>query len=120
MSFKLVLVAILGAFFVYVLLLPRQVLLRKTFIIGFVAIMVGFVLQPDLSTTIANYFGIARGADFLFYLSHLVLFLIAFIYYLKFKDMEIRFARIVRSLAISNAQDPETSVGPGRIPGVAE
>ena len=104
MIFKLVVVAMLGAFFVYVLLLPRQVLLRKVFIIGFVAIMIGFVLEPDAATTLANYFGIARGADFLFYLSHLVLFLIAFIYYLKFKDMEIRLARLVRGLAISQAE----------------
>ena len=63
--------------------------------------MVVFSINPDLSTAIANYLGVGRGADLLFYLSHLVLFFIAFMYYLKFKDMEIRFAQLVRHIAIS-------------------
>jgi hypothetical protein len=79
-------------------------MLRKLFILIFVVTMVVFSINPDLSTAIANYLGVGRGADLLFYLSHLVLFFIAFMYYLKFKDMEIRFAQLVRHIAISESE----------------
>ncbi len=106
MTFQYVLLAFLGVFILYVLALPKQTVLRKTFILFVVLLMVIFIFQPDLSTRVANWFGIGRGADFLFYLSNLVLFFVAFIYYLKFKDMEIRFARLVRHMAITQAQTP--------------
>lgn len=109
MNFKYVLVAILGAFLTYILLLPRQVVLRKSFVVISVLAMMLFAANPDLSTSIANYFGITRGADFLFYLSHLILLFIVFIYYLKFKDMEVRFARLVRHVALIEAGRKEFS-----------
>jgi hypothetical protein len=73
-----------------------------------VAGMLVFALNPDLSTEIANYFGIVRGVDFLFYLSHLTLFFIAFVYYLRFREMEIRFTKLARQVAIDQA----TNLGP--------
>lgn len=105
MTFKYLLVSVVGVFFLYVLLLPRRILLRKTFVLGFVALMLLFSLDPDLATRVANFFGIGRGADFLFYLSFLVLFFIAFAYYLKFRQIESRWTAIVRHLAIYEARD---------------
>lgn len=104
MIFKYILLISLGVFFLYVLLLPRQTTLRKVFILTFVFGMLIFSFRPDWSMLIANYFGVGRGADFLFYVSHLVLFFIAFVYYLKFKDLEIRFAKLVRNVAIDQAK----------------
>jgi hypothetical protein len=104
-TFKYILLAILGAFLLYVLVLPRQTVLRKGFILFFVAMMLVFTVKPDWSTVIANYVGVARGVDLLFYLSHLVLFFVAFMYYLKFKDIELKFAKLVRQLAIDAARD---------------
>jgi len=106
MNFKYILLSVLGLSFVYVLLMPRRTMLRKAFILAFLAAMLLFAFNPDWSTTVANQFGIGRGADFLFYISHLMIFFIAFIYYLKFKDIEIRFARLVRHLAIVEAREP--------------
>ena len=103
MTFKYILLFILSLFLIYVLLLPKQTMLRKVFILIFVTAMLVFSVSPNLSTAIANYLGVGRGADLLFYLSHLVLFFIAFMYYLKFKDMEIRFAQLVRHIAISES-----------------
>ena len=45
-----------------------------------------------------------RGADLLFYVSHFTLFFIAFIYFVKFKEMEVRFTKLVRQLALENAR----------------
>jgi small membrane protein len=117
MTFKYLLVAMVGAFFLYVLLLPRRILLRKTFVLGFVALMFLFSLNPDLATRVANFFGVGRGADFLFYVSFLVLFFITFAYYLKFRQMELQWTAIVRHMAISEAKDGGSqSLGAGTLP----
>jgi len=66
--------------------------------------MIIFSLLPGLSTDIANFFGIGRGADFLFYISHIVLFFIAFLYYLHSKDIEQKWTKLIRHLAIKEAK----------------
>ena len=108
MNFRYLLLISLGTFFIYVLLLPKHTMIRKFFVLCFVSAMLIFVLNPDWSTEIANYFGIVRGVDFLFYLSNLALFFIAFVNYLKFKKMEIRFAKLVRRVAMDHAVEVET------------
>jgi len=108
MNFRYLLLISLGTFFIYVLLLPKHTMISKFFVLCFVSAMLIFVFNPDWSTEIANYFGIVRGVDFLFYLSNLTLFFIAFVNYLKFKKMEIRFAKLVRRVAIDHAIEMET------------
>ena len=70
--------------------------------------MIIFSFLPDMSTDIANYFGIGRGADFLFYISHMVLFFIGFLFYLHTKKMEKKWTKLIRHLAITNAHDKST------------
>lgn len=109
MTFQYVLVVILGLFLVYVLALPRQALLRKTLVVMFVLAMLVFTVKPEWSSVLANLAGVGRGVDLLFYLSHLVLFFIAFMYYLRFRDMELRFTKLVRQLALEAARaDPRS------------
>jgi len=103
MTFQLVLLIILSAFVVLVLLLPEQDALRKLVVLLVISILILFSAWPELSTKIANWFGIGRGSDFLFYISHVMLFFIAFMYYLKFREMEMRLTRLVRYLAIAEA-----------------
>ena len=110
MTFKYFLIAMLSVFIVFVLALPRKAALRKSVIIAFVAVMLTFAVKPDWSTPLAHFVGIARGVDLLFYLSHLVMFFIAFMYYLKFKEIEQRFTRLVRQLALLSANNGATSV----------
>jgi hypothetical protein len=111
MTFKYFLIFVLASFLLYLLLLPRQTLLRKLFVLVFVGVMLFFSVRPEWSTVIANLLGVGRGADFLFYVSHLVMFFIAFVYYLKFKDLEGKFGRLVRKLAILDAQRPRVESG---------
>jgi hypothetical protein len=66
--------------------------------------MLVFAIQPDWSTRVAELVGISRGVDLLFYLSHLMLLFIAFVYFLKFKQMETRFTKLVRQLALERAR----------------
>lgn len=103
MTFQYLLLAVLGLFLVYVLAMPRQALLRKGFVLLFVITMLVFTAKPEWSTALAQMVGISRGVDLLFYLSHLVLFFIAFMYYLKFKDVELRLTTLVRNIALDTA-----------------
>jgi hypothetical protein len=104
MTFKYFLIAILLAFIFYLLLLPRVRYLRKGVIFALVGTMLVFAIQPDWSTRVAELVGISRGVDLLFYLSHLMLLFIAFVYFLKFKQMETRFTKLVRQLALERAR----------------
>lgn len=105
MIFQYVLIALLSIFAVYVLALRRTAVLRKGFVLVFVGIMVTFAIKPEWSSAIAELVGIARGTDLLFYLSHLLLLFIAFMYFLKFKEIESRFTKLVRQLALENARE---------------
>ena len=51
----------------------------------------------------------------MFYLSHLTLFFIAFIYFLKFKEMEVRFTKLVRQLALENARQGSRALRAARL-----
>ena len=104
MTFKYFLVAVLIGFTFYLLLLPRVGYLRKGAIFAVVIMMLVFAIQPDWSSSVARAVGVSRGADLLFYVSHLTLFFIAFVYFVKFKEMEVRFTKLVRQLALENAR----------------
>jgi hypothetical protein len=103
MTFKYFLIAALIGFIFYMLLLPRLDVVRKGAIFVVVLTMLVFAVQPDWSTGVAKSVGVSRGADLLFYLSHLTLFFIAFTYFLKFKKMEARFTKLVRQLALERS-----------------
>lgn len=51
---------------------------------------------PGLLTQIANFFGIGRGADLIFYISLLIIFYLIFKIYIKFEKIEKDITKIVR------------------------
>lgn len=72
----------------------------------FVIAAVYAVLRPDDTTVVANWLGVDRGADLLTYA-----LVIAFVFttlstYLRFKELELRYARLARSVALQNARKP--------------
>jgi len=73
----------------------------------FVITAVYAVLRPDDTTVVANWLGVDRGADLLTYA-----LVIAFVFttlstYLRFKELELRYARLARAVALRNARTPE-------------
>ncbi len=64
------------------------------------------ILFPDLSTRIANFFGIGRGADFIFYLSHLLVFYVLVRQYLQYLKMNQALTTLTREIALANARKP--------------
>jgi hypothetical protein len=74
----------------------------------FVIAAVYAILRPDDTTVVANWLGVNRGTDLLFYA-----LVIAFIFttlstYLRFKELELRYARLARAVALSSARTPES------------
>jgi hypothetical protein len=74
----------------------------------FVIAAIYAILRPDDTTVVANWLGVDRGADLLSYA-----LVIAFVFttlstYLRFKDLEVRYARLARAIALQNVRTPES------------
>lgn len=73
----------------------------------FVIAAIYAILRPDDTTVLANWLGVDRGADLLSYA-----LIIAFVFttlstYLRFKELELRYARLARVVALQTARSPE-------------
>ncbi len=73
----------------------------------FVIAAIYAVLRPDDTTVVANWVGVDRGADLIGYV-----LIIAFVFttlstYMRFKDLELRYARLARAVALQGARAPE-------------
>ena len=73
----------------------------------FVIAAVYAILRPDDTTVLANWLGVDRGTDLLTYA-----LVIAFVFttlstYLRFKELELRHARLARALALQSARTPD-------------
>lgn len=73
----------------------------------FVIAAIYAILRPDDTTVLANWLGVDRGADLLSYA-----LIIAFVFttlstYLRFKELELRYARLAREVALQTARTPD-------------
>lgn len=78
----------------------------------FVVTAVYAILRPDDTTVVAHWLGVARGSDLIGYV-----LIVAFIFttmstYLRFRDLELKYARLARAVALQNARAPETGDAP--------
>jgi hypothetical protein len=65
------------------------------------------ILDPQITVRVANALGIARGADLVFYLAILGMFVGFFGAYLRIRKLESDITKIVRELAIQRPRDPD-------------
>ena len=63
-----------------------------------------FVLFPDLSTSIANFFGIGRGADFVFYLFIFLTILWFISISMRIRNTDQKMTILVRKMALSSPE----------------
>ena len=64
-------------------------------------------LRPDDTTVVANWLGVDRGTDLIGYV-----LIIAFVFttlstYMRFKELELRYARLARAIALQGARVPD-------------
>jgi hypothetical protein len=102
MIFQVLFTALTAATMFYFLIATRRSALRRLFVLFFFGAGILFILDPDLSTRIANLVGIGRGADLIFYVSTLFLFFLCFNYYLHFRSLEEQLTHVVREMAVQN------------------
>ena len=73
----------------------------------FVIAAIYAILRPNDTTVVANRLGVDRGTDLLTYA-----LIIAFVFttlstYLRFKELELKYSRLARAVALEGAKVPE-------------
>jgi small membrane protein len=72
----------------------------------FVVVAIFAVLQPNDTTVVANWVGVDRGTDLMLYLLIVAFAFTTLSTYLHFRDVELRYTRLARAIALESAQKP--------------
>ena len=107
---QVLLIAAIVVLLVYLLRSRRSAQSRAWVKIGFVVFVLAAIyaiLRPDDTTVLANWLGVRRGADLITYA-----LIIAFVFttlstYLRFKELELRYAQLARAVALDGARVPD-------------
>lgn len=78
--------------------------------IGFVLFIIATVwaiVRPDDLTVVANWVGVDRGADLLLYVLVVAFLFTTMSTWLRFREQEVRYARLARAVALQNGVPPE-------------
>lgn len=78
----------------------------------FVVFMVYAVIRPDDLTLIANALGVQRGTDLVLYALVMGFAFVTVSTYVRFREQELRYARLARSIALQNAVRPDIEAAP--------
>jgi len=108
---QLLLIAAVIALLVYLLRSRTNAKAKAWVKVGyvvFVILAIYAILRPDDTTVLANWLGVRRGADLITYA-----LIIAFVFttmstYLRFKELELKYARLARAVALEGARVPES------------
>lgn len=77
--------------------------------IGFVVMMfaaIWAILRPDDVTVLANWLGVDRGTDLMLYVLIIAFFFTTISTWTRFREQELRYARLARAVALQNAEPP--------------
>ena len=107
---QVLLIAAVVALLVYLLRSRTNAKAKAWVKIGYVLFVIAAVyaiLRPDDTTVVANWLGVDRGADLLSYALFIAFVFTTLSTYLRFKELELRYARLARAVALQNAQQPD-------------
>jgi hypothetical protein len=79
---------------------------KRLAFVAFLVATVYAILRPGDVTWVANKIGVGRGTDLLLYCLAMAFFAWAVNTYVRFRNLETRFAELVRAVALQNAQRP--------------
>ena len=107
---QVLLIAAVVALLVYLLRRRTNAKAKAWVKVGYVLFVIAAVyaiLRPDDTTVLANWLGVDRGTDLISYA-----LVIAFVFttlstYLRFKEIELRYARLARAVALQSARTPD-------------
>ena len=106
---QVLLIASIVVLLVYLLRSRRSAQSRAWVKLGYVLFVVAAIyaiVRPNDTTVVANWLGVDRGTDLLEY-ALIVAFLFTTISaYMRFKDLELRYAQLARAVALEGARTP--------------
>ncbi|MBB4856209.1 hypothetical protein HNP40_003625 [Mycobacteroides chelonae] len=91
--------------------------------LGFVVFVIAgiyAILRPNDTTTLAHWLGLGRGTDLMLYALIIAFAFTTLSTYLRFKDLELRYSRLARAVALRGAEPPQGSTDPGLAPEVVD
>ena len=107
---QLLLIVSVLALLVY-LLSSRSSALSKAWVkVGYVLFVIAgiyAILRPDDTTGVANWVGVDRGTDLLEYVLIIAFAFTTLSTYVRFKEIELKYAQLARAVALQNARVPE-------------
>ena len=107
---QVLLIGAIMALLVYLLRSRRSSRSKAWVKVGYVLfVLAGIyaVLRPGDTTIVAHWFGIGRGTDLMLYALVMAFSFTTLSTYMRFKDLELRYARLARAVALEGAQVPE-------------
>ncbi len=107
---QVLLIGSIVALLVYLLRSRRSSRSKAWVKVGYVLFVLGgiyAVIRPDDTTVVANWFGVRRGTDLMLYALIMAFCFTTMSTYMRFKDLELRYARLARTIALEGAQTPD-------------
>lgn len=94
----------------YFLMNRRKAQAKAWVKIGFVLFVLAAlwaIVRPDDVTVLANWLGVDRGTDLLLYVLVVAFMFTTMSTWIRFREQELRYARLARAVAIQNAVAPD-------------
>lgn len=107
---QFLLIAAIITLLVYLLRSRRSAQARAWVKVGYVVFVVAAVyaiVRPDDTTVLANWVGVDRGSDLLGYALIVAFLFTTLSTYMRFKDLELKYAQLARAVALDGARAPE-------------
>ena len=107
---QVLLIASIVALLVYLLRSRTNAKARAWVKVGYVAFVLAgvyAVLRPNETTVVAHWVGVDRGTDLMLYALIMAFCFTTLSTYMRFKDLELRYARLARAVAMESALPPE-------------
>lgn len=108
---QVLLIAAVVALLVYLLRSRTNAKAKAWVKVGYVVFVIAAIyaiIRPDDTTVLANWLGVARGTDLLFYALTIAFVFTTLSTYLRFKELELKYARLARAVALEGARTPES------------
>lgn len=102
-------IAAVIALLVFLLRSRGSVQARAWVKVGYVVFVVAgiyAVLRPNDTTVVAHWVGVGRGTDLMLYLLIVAFAFTTLSTYLHFRDVELRYTRLARAIALEGARRP--------------
>ncbi|MBX7448371.1 DUF2304 domain-containing protein [Mycolicibacterium sp. 3033] len=106
---QVLLIASVLALLVYLLRSRTSARTKAWVKVGYVLFVIAgiyAILRPDDTTVVANWLGVDRGTDLLEYVLIIAFAFTTLSTYMRFKDIEGKYTRLARAVALQNAREP--------------